>query len=59
MSLKPNTMINMCLNTVKSVGLNIEAVYVIYPHSLDPFVLMVDCEQGLNELYQLVLVLLS
>lgn len=49
----------MCLNTVKSVGLNIEAVYVIYPHSLDPFVLMVDCKQGLNELYQLVLVFLS
>ena len=44
---------------VKSVSLNIEAVYIIYSHSLDPFVLMVDYEQGLNELYQLVFVLLS
>lgn len=38
----------------KSEGLTIATVYVIYQHSLDPFVLMVDCEQGLTELYQLV-----
>lgn len=35
---------------VKSVGLNIATAYVIYQHGLDPFVLMVDCEQGLTEL---------
>lgn len=39
---------------VKSVGLSIATVQVIYQHGLDPFVLMVDCEQGLTELYQLV-----
>lgn len=39
---------------VKSEGLTIATVYVVYQHSLDPFVLMVDCEQGLTELYQLV-----
>ena len=39
---------------VKSVGPNIATAYVIYQHGLDPFVLMVDCEQGLTELYQLV-----
>lgn len=33
MSLKPNTMLNMCLNVVKSVGLSITTVYVIYPYS--------------------------
>lgn len=36
------------------VGLSIVTVYVIYPYSLDPFVLMVDFEQGLTEPYQLV-----
>lgn len=54
MNLKPNTMKNMCLNMARIVGLSIITVYVIYPYSLDPFVLMADCEQGLTELYQLV-----
>lgn len=45
-------MINMCLN-LKSVGLHFVTVYVIYPQSLDPFVLMAYCKQGLTEFYQL------
>lgn len=54
MSLKSNTMKNTCLNMARTVGLSIVTVYVIYPCSLDPFVLMADFEQGLIEPYQLV-----
>lgn len=48
MYLKLYIMINMCLNMAQSVSLSITTVYVIYPYSLDPFVLIVDWKASLN-----------